>query len=127
MMGTPLQFAHPELAPILWGWLVVLIALVVLERRGSDALDRLVGPVLRDRLIVRPSPWRRWVRILLIGVSGSAMALAMMQPQMGERYVSTPRVGAEIMIALDVSRSMFADDAKPSRLSSAPRPKSATC
>jgi Ca-activated chloride channel family protein len=32
------------------------------------------------------------------------------------RYVATPRIGAEIMIALDVSRSMLADDAKPSRL-----------
>ncbi len=44
------------------------------------------------------------------------MVVALMQPQWGERFVATPRVGAEIMIALDVSRSMLADDAKPSRL-----------
>lgn len=116
MMGTPLHFAHPEFAPILWGWLVVVLGLVVLERRGSGALDRLVGIALQDRLVDRPSSWRRWVRVALIGVAGTAMAMAIMQPQMGERYVSTPRVGAEIMIALDVSRSMLADDAKPSRL-----------
>ena len=44
------------------------------------------------------------------------MVAALMQPQWGERFVTTPRVGAEIMIALDVSRSMLADDAKPTRL-----------
>ena len=60
--------------------------------------------------------WRRWTRLGLLAVAGLAMAVALMQPQWGERYVSTPRVGAEIMIALDVSRSMLADDAPPSRL-----------
>ena len=55
-------------------------------------------------------------RLTLLLVAGFAMAAALLQPQMGERYVATPRVGAEIMIALDVSRSMLADDAAPSRL-----------
>ena len=54
-----------------------------LERRGSDALDRLVGPTLRERLVDRPSPWRRWSRIGLLGMSGFAMIVALMQPQWG--------------------------------------------
>ncbi len=113
---TPLHFAHPEWVGILWGWLALVVVLVVLERRGSDALDRLVGLALQGRLVDRPSRWRRFTRIVLLGVAGAAMSIALMQPQWGERYVATPRVGAEIMIALDVSRSMLADDTKPSRL-----------
>ena len=119
MTDAPLQFAHPELVGLLWGWLAIVIVLVLLERRRGDALDRLVGPSLRDRLVDRPSRWRRWARLALIAISGFAMGLALMQPQWGVHYVATPRVGAEIMIALDVSRSMLADDAKPSRLESA--------
>jgi len=116
MSGAPLQFAHPEWVSLLWGWLAVVVLLIVLERRKRDALDRLIGLALQDRLVDRPSRWRRLLRIALVGVAGAAIAIALMQPQWGERYVSTPRVGAEIMIALDVSRSMLADDTKPTRL-----------
>jgi len=116
MSDLPVSLAHPEFGIGLVVWAVVVLALILLERRGSDALDRLVGAWLRDRLVDRPSPWRRWTRIALLGIAGFAMVGALMQPQWGLRFVATPRVGAEIMIALDVSRSMLADDAKPSRL-----------
>jgi len=116
MSDSPVHFAHPEFVHGLWIWACAVLALVLLERRGSDALDRLVGTALQDRLVDRPSRWRRWARVGLIGVAGFAMVVALMQPQWGSRFVATPRVGSEIMIALDVSRSMLADDAKPSRL-----------
>ncbi len=116
MTGLPLHFAHPEMLAVVWAWLALVALLVLQERRGGSALDRLVGLGLQERLVDRPSRWRRWSRLGLLAIAGLAMAVALMQPQWGERYVSTPRVGAEIMIALDVSRSMLADDAKPTRL-----------
>jgi len=116
VMGQALAFAQPEWVWVLWAWLVLVAGMILLERRGSDVLDRLVATPLRSRLVDRPSRWRRWARIALLGAAGALLALALMRPQTGERFVSTPRVGAEIMVALDVSRSMLADDAKPSRL-----------
>jgi Ca-activated chloride channel family protein len=116
MIDTPLHFVHPEFMHALWIWACAVLVLVLLERRGHGALDRLVSPALRDRLVDRPSRWRRWARVALLGLAGFSMIVALMQPQWGSRFVATPRVGAEIMIALDVSRSMLADDAKPSRL-----------
>ena len=116
MSDSPLHFVHPEFVHGLWVWACAVLALVLLERRGSGALDRLVGTALQGRLVDRPSRWRRRARVGLLGASGFAMVVALMQPQSGSRFVATPRVGSEIMIALDVSRSMLADDAKPSRL-----------
>ena len=116
MSGEPLHFAQPEWAVLLWAWLAVVVVLALLERRGSDAIDRLIAPALRERLVDRPSRWRRWTRLALLAIAGASLCLALMQPQWGLRTVATPRIGAEIMIALDVSRSMLADDAKPSRL-----------
>ncbi|MEZ4279798.1 MAG: VWA domain-containing protein [Myxococcota bacterium] len=111
-----LHIAHPALAHGLWLWALVVVLLIALDRRGSGRLDRLVSARLADRLIARPAAWRRAARLALYALAGFAMVAALMRPQWGERFVATPRVGAEIMIALDVSRSMLADDARPSRL-----------
>ena len=111
MSGWAVHWARPELVWVLVVWALVAAVVLLLERRGSGALDRLVSVGLQSTLVARPARWRRGTRLSLLMVSGGAMALALLQPQMGERFVATPRVGAEIMIALDVSRSMLADDA----------------
>ena len=116
MNEWPISFARPEWVAAVWLWLGVWLVVGLLERRGSDVLDRLIAPLMQGQLVDRPSQWRRALRYVLLGVSGLAMSIASMQPQMGERFVATPRVGAEIMVAIDVSRSMLADDAKPNRL-----------
>jgi Ca-activated chloride channel family protein len=112
----PIYFAEPGWSIGVWLWLALWLVVGVLERRGSDVLDRLVAPGLHAQLVERPARWRRWARYVLLGVAGLALVLATLRPQMGERFVATPRAGAEIMIAIDVSRSMLADDAAPSRL-----------
>ncbi len=116
MSWSQLHFAHPELVHGLWLWLAFVVVLILLERRGADSLNRLVAKALESRLVDRPAPWRRSLRLAMQALAGLLMVVALMQPQWGEHFVATPRVGAEIMIALDVSRSMLADDAKPSRL-----------
>ena len=116
MSWNELHLAHPELIHGLWLWLALVGLLVLLERRGSDSLNRLVAKTLEARLVDRPAAWRRRLRLAMQALAGLLMIVALLQPQWGEHFVATPRVGAEIMIALDVSRSMLADDAKPSRL-----------
>jgi len=111
-----LHIAHPEWVHGFWLWALVVAFLVWRERRGSGSLSRLVGRTLEARLVERPARWRRGVALALQALAGFLMVVALMRPQWGEHFVATPRVGAEIMIALDVSRSMLADDAKPSRL-----------
>lgn len=116
MSGLGIHWAQPGLLWVVGAWALVALVVVALDRRGAGALDRLVSSALQSALVARPARWRRLTRLALLVVSGFTMAATLLQPQMGERYVATPRVGAEIMIALDVSRSMLADDAAPSRL-----------
>ena len=52
----------------------------------------------------------------LLGLAGVCLVAALMRPQWGLRFEEAPRAGAEIMICLDVSRSMLAEDAVPNRL-----------
>jgi Ca-activated chloride channel family protein len=111
-----LHFAEPGLVHLLWGVAAFTGLLFWLERRGSSALDRLVAAPLQGRLLRRPPAWRRRLRIALLGLSAASAVVALMRPQWGLRTVASQRVGAEIMIALDVSRSMLAEDVAPSRL-----------
>ncbi|NRA06834.1 MAG: VWA domain-containing protein [Myxococcales bacterium] len=110
------RFAEPGFVHVLWIVLALALILVALERRSGGALGRLVGPSLRARLVEGPANWRRFARIGLLALSAACLVLALMRPQWGLRHVATPRVGAEIMIALDVSRSMLAEDVAPNRL-----------
>ncbi len=110
------RFAQPQWIHALWGVLVFVALLFWFDRRGSGALDQLIGDTLRRRLVRRPSAFRRRMRIVLLGLSAACLVLALMRPQLGIRHVAAPRVGAEVMIALDVSKSMLAEDVAPNRL-----------
>ncbi len=113
---SELHFAEPQWAHAVWGVLLVLATLVWLERRSGRALERFVEPALQASLVSSPTRVRRWLRLALLGLSGFSLVLALMRPQWGVDFVTTPRVGAEIMIALDVSKSMLAEDVAPNRL-----------
>lgn len=110
------QFAAPNWSAALWGVLAIVVMLLWLDRRRSDALSRFVSPIMQARLVSRWSGRRRTTVILLIGLAACCFVAALMRPQFGLTYVKSPRVGAQIMFCLDVSKSMLAEDAAPNRL-----------
>ena len=110
------RFADPQWVHGLWAVLAFVALLVWLDRRGSGAVDQLISKSLQKRLVKRPSQVRRRLRILFLGFSAACLVLALMRPQLGIRHVAAPRIGAEIMVALDVSKSMLAEDVSPNRL-----------
>ena len=95
MSGLGIHWAQPGLLWVVGAWALVALVVVALDRRSAGALDRLVSSALQSALVARPARWRRLTRLALLVVSGFTMAAALLQPQMGERYVATPRVGAE--------------------------------
>jgi Ca-activated chloride channel homolog len=111
-----LEFANPE--NIHWLWLVLLIGGFAFwaDGRAQRALWKFVGSRLAGRLTRGPSVSRRRSRIVFVSLAGVALVTALMRPQYGYTTVVTPRAGAEIMIALDISRSMLAEDVAPNRL-----------
>jgi len=110
------RFAEPQWVHALWALIVFVALLFWLDRRGGSALERLVSARLQTRLVQRSAALNRRLRLLLLGLAGVFSILALMRPQWGLHYVSTPRVGVEIMICLDVSKSMLAEDVTPNRL-----------
>lgn len=73
----------------------------------------------RDLLVhLTPSMGRKRqnIKTLLILISVSAIALSLMRPQWGFEWKEVTRSGLDILIAIDTSKSMLAEDVKPNRL-----------
>ncbi len=115
---TGFHFECGEFLHLLWPALGLVALLAYLEIRHSNKLFRFISAPMQLRLASRLPMGRRLLRlglILLMLVSG---ILALCRPQtLGElETVSSSQVAADIMVVLDVSRSMLAEDAAPSRL-----------
>ena len=121
MIWSEWTWKHDGWIHLVWAVLAFMGVLIVLELRGKDALARFLSPRMQRRLAVRPSTGRVIARLVLVGVSLLAGVGALMRPQApaeGETVVSL-RAAADIMVVLDVSRSMLAEDVAPNRLARA--------
>ena len=111
-----LSFANPYWVHLLW--LVAAIAglVVWLEFHGSARLGGFISRAMQDRLVNRPTIRRRLLKTGMFALVGVSLTFAMMRPQWGLQYIESRQVGAEIMVCLDVSKSMLAEDVAPNRL-----------
>ena len=121
MFWSDWTWKHDGWIHLVWAVIGLMAVLIVLELRGRDALARFLSPRMQRRLAVRPSITRAIVRLALVAVSLLAGVAALMRPQaeaQGETVVNL-RAAADIMVVLDVSRSMLAEDVAPNRLTRA--------
>ena len=79
-----------------------------LKAFGQESLIRSMSPLLSDK--------RPYVKFLLIIAAISSIIMASVNPQTGSRMEELRLEGADIIVALDVSRSMLAQDVRPNRL-----------
>ena len=117
------RFAEPGWIHLLWLIAAIAGALVFLEFRGRSVLERFVSRIMQPRLVRRPTLLRRDVGIEADHVGDARARVCLMRPQWGMTVQRAVRVDSQIMICLDVSKSMLAEDVAPNRLE-APRSNS---
>lgn len=78
-----------------------------------------VATRLRPHLVRAASPLARWVALVLLLGAVASLVLAVSRPQADAGTRTEKTVGRNVMIALDLSRSMRVADVKPDRLSQA--------
>jgi Ca-activated chloride channel family protein len=115
----PMTFANPVFVYALLLLPAVGLFLVWAKRRRDRDLARLGDPALVQRLSEGVN-WqgRRWKDVLRLAVL-AALLVALARPLWGTVTETVEQEGVEVMVALDVSRSMLAQDIKPDRLSRA--------
>jgi Ca-activated chloride channel family protein len=116
-----LTFASRHWVHLVWVALAIVAVLAALELRARDTLARFVSSAMQSRLAERQTPARRAGKLGLVLATLLLGTLALMRPQVagGARVPSTRQVTADILVVLDVSRSMLAEDAAPNRLARA--------
>jgi Ca-activated chloride channel family protein len=112
------SFANPNWIHLVWASLALVAVLAVFELRARDTLGRFVSKAMQLRLARRPSTARRLTRLGLVLAMLLLGTLGLMRPQAsgGTELLSTRKASADVMVLLDVSRSMLAEDAAPNRL-----------
>ena len=102
-------------------WLLILVPVIpvvyAIARRLRAARIRKIGDeaLVRD-LMPSWSGAKGWIRIILFDLAFACFTVGIARPQIGAKLSERETRGAEIMICLDVSNSMLAEDYSPNRL-----------
>ncbi|SMO42510.1 Ca-activated chloride channel family protein [Saccharicrinis carchari] len=115
------RFEHPDFLYLLILIPVLAFASLLIARKRKRALQRFGNPELLEPLMPGVSAIRPVIKFYLILLALSAIIFTLAGPQFGTKLQTVKRKGIEIMIALDVSNSMNAQDIAPSRLDRAKR------
>lgn len=109
-------FAKPE-----WLWLllaVVAIPVIYLMLRlyRRSKIKRFGNVATVQSLMPNYNGVRGWIKIALFSVAVGFLALALARPQTGSKLRTTEVEGREVVLVVDVSNSMLAEDVTPSRI-----------
>lgn len=110
------RFADIEM---LW-WLITIpvfvIAYIIITKRKQRQLMEFGDPELMAQLMPDASKSRPIVKFTLLMVALALLIVAAARPQYGQQEKTVKRQGIEVMVALDISNSMLAEDVAPNRL-----------
>ena len=84
--------------------------------RRRRSLAAFIERPLAGRLLPRINRTRRWLKALCLVAAAMCLVVALMQPQWGETPEDVPRRGRDLVVMLDTSLSMLAEDVAPNRL-----------
>ena len=106
--------------------MLLIVPLLVLfylysNYRRRKAIRKFGDPALLEQLMPDVSKYRPDVKFSLVLIAVGLFAVLLARPQFGSKLETVKRQGVEVMIALDISNSMLAQDVQPSRLEKAKR------
>ncbi len=111
-----IRFANPEWASLFWLIPLFIAVFAIYRYLYRLAMRRFGSPDAMSQIVEMQSHTRPYIKFILFLAAFSLVSLAAMNPQLGSRMEEARLEGVDIVIALDVSRSMLAEDVRPNRL-----------
>ncbi len=114
-----LRFGYPQFFQFYWLIPVLLVFFIWSFRRRKTLLKRIGDEKLVNQLVLSVSHRKQIWKVILLFFSYLVVVFALADPQIGTRLEEVKRSGVDIFVALDVSKSMLAEDVPPNRLDKA--------
>jgi Ca-activated chloride channel family protein len=104
------------LAIIAGAWLLLSVLFVLFLMMRRRALRKLATISALQRLAPAMSLGKHWVKFLLILLAIGFLTIGIADPKTGSKIETVEQSGVDLYIALDLSKSMLAQDISPDRL-----------
>lgn len=110
------RFEHPEFLQLLWAIPALAALLLFYYSWRRRVLARAADPVALPRLLPGWSAFQFFIKNGLLLLAIALLALAWANPQRGAKKQTVTQKSADVLIALDISKSMLVEDVAPNRL-----------
>lgn len=110
------RFANPQYLWLLWTIPVLVAVFWLAARNRRKRLARFGNPELLAGLMPEVSTGRVVIKFILFCAAVALVILAAARPQFGSKLREQKSKGIEMMLTVDVSNSMLAEDFEPNRL-----------
>jgi Ca-activated chloride channel family protein len=114
-LDAPFYFYGLGILPILWGAYFLVMGW---KRRAQNRFAQ-VG--LMEKLSPHRSKFKPAFKLLMLSLGISFLILGLVNPKIGTQLETVKREGVDIVFAIDVSKSMLAEDIAPNRLEKSKR------
>ena len=98
---------------------LLIILFIVMQLWKKKALKQFGEGIIVNQLITDASKVKPVLKFILLMLAFFFLIIGIVNPQVGSKLEEVKRLGADIIIALDVSNSMKAEDLSPNRLEKA--------
>lgn len=105
----------------IWFWLLLIIP-VILVMYGlliywqKRTQKQFASPSLLRKLSPNTSTFKGVIKIVVICIAFFSLIVALVNPKMGTKLETVKREGVDVVFAIDVSKSMLAEDIAPNRI-----------
>ncbi len=111
-----LRYEHIEYLNFLFGIPVLILAILLYSKWKKNALALFGDSRLVNELLHSFSKRRSQIKNILTILIFTLLIIAIANPQIGTKMEEVKREGVDLIIAIDLSNSMLAEDIKPNRL-----------
>jgi Ca-activated chloride channel family protein len=98
---------------------VIFVMFLMLLWWKKQTQKRFTDAHLMEKLSPSSSIFKSFLKILMVSLGLAFLIISLTNPKMGTKLETVKRQGVDIVFALDVSKSMLAEDIAPSRLEKA--------
>jgi len=109
----PIYFYLLAIIPIM----VVIFLLVFWWKKSTQ--KKFSNPELLKQLAPNSSTFKSVLKLVFLSIAFAFLIISLVNPKMGTKLSTVKRQGVDIVFALDVSKSMLAEDIAPNRLEKA--------